>query len=149
MFARSKRQDVHVAAAERSRRKHRNFEFFRRTFQHPEADTVDNDPDESESRGSDGEPRRTTERRPTQERRREFDDDNRQADVGAQEKRTVALADSAQSKAPSSTNVYTTNVYTEVAQERPWYRRNTRLGADQAMREDRTSRPSRSSCLPD
>ena len=115
MFARSKRQDVHVVAAERSRRKHRNyFEFFRRTFQHPEADTVDNDPDGSESRGSDGEPRRTTGRRPTQERRREFDDDNRQADVGAQEKRTVALADSAHPKAPSSTNVYT-----EVAEERP------------------------------
>ena len=60
MFARSKRQDVHVAAAEINRRKHRNFfEFFRRTFQHPEADTVDIDPDGSESRVPDGERRRT------------------------------------------------------------------------------------------
>ena len=59
MFAGSNRDDVHVAAAEINRRKHRNFEFFQRTFQHPEADTVDIE-DGYESRVPDGERRWTT-----------------------------------------------------------------------------------------
>ena len=114
MFARSKRQDVHVAAKEINRRKHR----IATSSSFEELSSIPK-PTQSTSIQTDLRVVYLTENdvgRPGDDRRRTADErcDDRQADVGAQEQRTTGLAYSAQPKAPSSTNVYT-----EIPEERP------------------------------